>query len=189
MAHRQSLLLCLLNGRTGLLVCAFEIYFSLFVRRGGRADNFLGAAPAFSGAVWGRSRPAAHGQGRCTVGCTVWRINYTPAVVCKSAEYSPWCIVCTKFSPKKCVYIGPRFVPLAGKNHHRGKGAITKSYLEKTTKHLVFPTRHLVFPTKHLVFPTRHLVFPTKHLVFPTKHLVFPTKHLVCKMLLSAKPF
>lgn len=152
MAHRQSLLLCLLNGRTGLLVCAFEIYFSLFVRRGGRAGNFLGAAPVFSGAVWGWSRPAAHGQGRCIVGCIVWCINYTPAAVCKSAEYSPWCIVCTKIPPKKCVYIGPRFVPLAGMIYLRGKGLKTRQYLEKTTKHLVFPTKHLVFPTGHLVY-------------------------------------
>ena len=161
MAHRQSLLLCLLNGRTGLLVCAFEIYFSLFVRRGRRAGNFLCAAPAFSGAVWGRSRPAAHGRGRCTVGCIVWRINYTPAAVCKSAEYSPWCIVCTKFPPNKMrVYRAAIGAP-AGMLYLRGKALKTRQYLEKTTKHLVFPT----------------------------KYLVLPAKHLACKMLLSAKAF
>ena len=152
MAHRQFLLLCLLNGRTGLLVCAFEIYFSLFVRQGRCAGNFLGTAPAFSGTVWGRSRPAAHGRGRCIVGCIVWCINYTPAVVCKSAEYSPWCIVCTKISPKKCVYIGTRFVPPAGMIYLRGKALKTRQYLEKTTKHLVFPTKYLVFPTRYLVY-------------------------------------
>ena len=152
MAHRQSLLLCLLNGRTGLLVCAFEIYFSLFVRRGRCAGNFLGTAPVFSGAVWGRSRPAAHGQGRCTVGCIVWCINYTPAAVCKSAEYSPWCIVCTKFPPKKMRVYRAAICASCGDDLSPGKALKTRQYLEKTTKHLVFPTKHLVFPTGHLVY-------------------------------------
>ena len=145
MAHRQSLLLCLLNGRTGLLVCAFEIYFSLFVGRGRCAGNFLGTAPAFSGAVWGRSRPAAHGQGRCTVGCIVWRINYTPAAVCKSAEYSPWCIVCTKIPPKKMRVYRAAICAPCGDALSPGKGVENEAVLRKNYQALSFSYQALSF--------------------------------------------
>ena len=145
MAHRQSLLLCLLNGRTGLLVCAFEIYFSLFVGRGRCAGNFLGAALVCFGAVWGRSRSAAHGQGRCIVGCIVWRINYTPAVVCKSAEYSPWCIVCTKISPKKMRIYRTAICASCGDDLSPGKGVENEAVLRKNYQALSFSYQALVF--------------------------------------------
>lgn len=126
-------------------MCAFEIYFSLFVRRGGRAGNFLGTAPAFSGAVWGRSRPAAHGQGRCTVGCIVWRINYTPAAVCKSAEYSPWCIVCTKFPPKKIRVYKAAICTSCGEKSLSGEGVENEAVLRKNYQALSFSYQALVF--------------------------------------------
>ena len=152
MAHRQFSLLCLLNGRTGLLVCAFEIYFSLFVGRGRCAGNFLGTAPAFSGAVWGRSRPAAHGQGRCTVGCIVWRINYTPAAVCKSAEYSPWCIVCTKIPPKKMRVYRAAICAPCGDDLSPGKGVENEAVLRKNYQALSFSYKALIFSYQALSF-------------------------------------
>ena len=145
MAHRQFSLLCLLNGRTGLLVCAFEIYFSLFVRRGGRAGNFLGAAPVCFGAVWGRSRSAAHGRGRCTVGCIVWCVNYTPAVVCKSAEYSLWCIVCMKFPPKKMRIYRTAICVSCGDDLSPGKGVENEAVLRKNYQALSFSYKALSF--------------------------------------------
>ena len=152
MAHRQFSLLCLLNGRTGLLVCASEIYFSLFVRRGGRAGNFLGAAPVCAGAVWGRSRPAAHGQGRCIVGCIVWCINYTPAAVCKSAEYSPWCIVCTKFPPNKIRVYRAAIGASCGDDLSPGKGVENEAVLRKNYQALSFSYQALSFSYQALVF-------------------------------------
>ena len=132
-------------------VCVRNLFFS-FVRRGGRAGNFLGAAPAFSGAVWGRRRPAAHGQGRCTVGCIVWRINYTPAAVCKSAEYSPWCIVCTKISPNKMRVYRTAICAPCGEKSSSGKGGNNEVVLRKNYQALSFSYRALSFSYRAFSF-------------------------------------
>lgn len=118
-------------------VCIRNLFFS-FVRRGRRAGNFLGTAPVFSGSVWGRSRPAAHGQVRCTVGCIVWCINYTPAAVCKSAEYSPWCIVCTKFPPNKIRVYRAAIGASCGDDLSPGKGVENEAVLRKNYQALSF---------------------------------------------------
>ena len=132
-------------------VCVRNLFFS-FVRRGGRTGNFLGAAPACSGAVWGRSRSAAHGQGRCTVGCIVWCVNYTPAAVCKSAEYSSWCIVCTKFSPKKMRVYRAAICASCGEKSSSGKGVENEAVLRKNYQALSFSYKALSFSYQVLGF-------------------------------------
>lgn len=130
-------------------VCIRNLFFS-FCETGEVRRQLSRHSAGFSGAVWGWSRPAAHGRGRCTVGCIVWRINYTPAAVCKSAEYSPWCIVCTKIPPKKMRVYRTAICAPCGDDLSPGKGVENVAVLRKNYQALSFSYKALSFSYKVL---------------------------------------